>query len=74
MARLSWITSIDCRGSHHVPRPQRLPLTLTDEQGIDYTAYASLVARLAAAGVDSIGALGSTGGYAYSPANSAPAP
>ncbi|MFF4962029.1 dihydrodipicolinate synthase family protein [Streptomyces sp. NPDC001222] len=41
------------------------PLTPTDEQGIDYTAYASLVARLAAAGVDSIGALGSTGGYAY---------
>ncbi|WP_392749640.1 dihydrodipicolinate synthase family protein [Streptomyces sp. LN590] len=41
------------------------PLTPTDEQGIDYTAYAALVARLAAAGVDSIGALGSTGGYAY---------
>ncbi|MGW4601699.1 dihydrodipicolinate synthase family protein [Streptomyces sp. NPDC004532] len=41
------------------------PLTPTDEQDIDYTAYATLVARLAAAGVDSIGALGSTGGYAY---------
>ncbi|MFI9809467.1 dihydrodipicolinate synthase family protein [Streptomyces sp. NPDC052301] len=41
------------------------PLTPTDEQGIDYTSYAALVARLAAAGVDSIGALGSTGGYAY---------
>ncbi|WP_225101376.1 dihydrodipicolinate synthase family protein [Streptomyces sp. CoH27] len=41
------------------------PLTPTDEDGIDDTAYAALVARLAAAGVDSIGALGSTGGYAY---------
>jgi 4-hydroxy-tetrahydrodipicolinate synthase len=41
------------------------PLTPTDEQGIDGTAYATLVARLAAVGVDSIGALGSTGGYAY---------
>ncbi|UUU36596.1 dihydrodipicolinate synthase family protein [Streptomyces sp. CA-210063] len=41
------------------------PLTPTDEGGIDDTAYATLVARLAAVGVDSIGALGSTGGYAY---------
>jgi 4-hydroxy-tetrahydrodipicolinate synthase len=41
------------------------PLTPTDEHGVDGTAYAALVARLAAAGVDSIGALGSTGGYAY---------
>ncbi|WP_327406212.1 dihydrodipicolinate synthase family protein [Streptomyces sp. NBC_01288] len=41
------------------------PLTPTGEQGIDEAAYAALVARLAAAGVDSIGALGSTGGYAY---------
>ncbi|MFI2204216.1 dihydrodipicolinate synthase family protein [Streptomyces sp. NPDC020192] len=41
------------------------PLTPTDESGIDEVAYAALVARLAAAGVDSIGALGSTGGYAY---------
>ncbi|MEV7738111.1 dihydrodipicolinate synthase family protein [Streptomyces sp. NPDC088921] len=41
------------------------PLTPTDEHGIDDTAYATLVARLAAVGVDSIGALGSTGGYAY---------
>ncbi|MFI6279223.1 dihydrodipicolinate synthase family protein [Streptomyces sp. NPDC050988] len=41
------------------------PLTPTSEQGIDEVAYAALVARLAAAGVDSIGALGSTGGYAY---------
>ncbi|WP_338498902.1 dihydrodipicolinate synthase family protein [Streptomyces sp. SJL17-4] len=41
------------------------PLTPTDEDGIDTTAYAALVARLATAGVDSVGALGSTGGYAY---------
>ncbi|WEO99906.1 dihydrodipicolinate synthase family protein [Streptomyces sp. FXJ1.172] len=41
------------------------PLTPTDEDGIDTTAYGALVARLAAAGVDSVGALGSTGGYAY---------
>ncbi|MET9076386.1 dihydrodipicolinate synthase family protein [Streptomyces sp. NPDC004232] len=41
------------------------PLTPTHDDGIDGTAYAALVARLAAAGVDSIGALGSTGGYAY---------
>lgn len=33
----------------------------------DLAAYARLVAGLAAAGVDSIGALGSTGGYAYLP-------
>lgn len=31
----------------------------------DLDAYGALVARLAEAGVDSIGALGSTGGYAY---------
>ena len=41
------------------------PLTPTNEQGIDEPAYTALVARLAAAGVDSIGALGSTGNYAY---------
>ncbi|KND33510.1 dihydrodipicolinate synthase family protein [Streptomyces acidiscabies] len=41
------------------------PLTPTDEHGVDTTAYAALVARLADARVDSIGALGSTGGYAY---------
>ncbi|MER7938142.1 MULTISPECIES: dihydrodipicolinate synthase family protein [unclassified Streptomyces] len=41
------------------------PLTPTDEHDIDHSAYATLVSRLAAAGVDSIGALGSTGGYAY---------
>lgn len=41
------------------------PLTPTDENGIDEHAFVGLVSRLAAAGVDSIGALGSTGGYAY---------
>jgi 4-hydroxy-tetrahydrodipicolinate synthase len=41
------------------------PLTPTDENGIDEQAFVGLVARLAAAGVASIGALGSTGGYAY---------
>ncbi|MFG3296200.1 dihydrodipicolinate synthase family protein [Streptomyces sp. NPDC048179] len=43
------------------------PLTPSDESGIDEQAYAQLVSRLAAAGVDSIGALGSTGNYAYLP-------
>jgi 4-hydroxy-tetrahydrodipicolinate synthase len=41
------------------------PLTPTSESGIDEQAYARLVSRLASAGVDSIGALGSTGSYAY---------
>ncbi|MER7789648.1 dihydrodipicolinate synthase family protein [Streptomyces sp. NPDC097640] len=41
------------------------PLTPMSESGIDEQAYAWLVARLASAGVDSIGALGSTGSYAY---------
>jgi 4-hydroxy-tetrahydrodipicolinate synthase len=41
------------------------PLTPMDEQGIDEAAFVSLVKRLADAGVDSIGALGSTGSYAY---------
>lgn len=41
------------------------PLTPMNEDGIDAVAYAGLVQRLAAAGVDSIGALGSTGSYAY---------
>ncbi|MDA3647817.1 dihydrodipicolinate synthase family protein [Saccharopolyspora indica] len=41
------------------------PLTPTSETGIDERGFRKLVARLAAAGVDSIGALGSTGGYAY---------
>lgn len=41
------------------------PLTPMNEGGIDTVAYASLVRRLADAGVDSIGALGSSGSYAY---------
>ncbi|MGI5351666.1 dihydrodipicolinate synthase family protein [Streptomyces sp. CA-250714] len=41
------------------------PLTPITDNGIDEQAYAGLVRRLAAAGVDSIGALGSTGSYAY---------
>ncbi|WP_214109185.1 dihydrodipicolinate synthase family protein [Acrocarpospora catenulata] len=41
------------------------PLTPMDEQRIDESAFAGLVARLAAAAVDSITALGSTGSYAY---------
>nr|WP_312990499.1 dihydrodipicolinate synthase family protein [Comamonas koreensis] len=41
------------------------PLTPMDESGIDMPAFAQLVQRLVAAGVDSIGALGSTGSYAY---------
>ncbi|TFD85111.1 dihydrodipicolinate synthase family protein [Cryobacterium serini] len=41
------------------------PLTPTNESGIDELAFVRLISRLAAAGVDSIGALGSTGGYAY---------
>ena len=41
------------------------PLTPLDESGLDERAFAGLVERLAVAGVDSIGALGSTGSYAY---------
>ncbi len=41
------------------------PLTPMDECGIDEAAFVGLVARLAQVGVDSIGALGSTGNYAY---------
>jgi len=41
------------------------PLTPMNEDRPDEAAYGALVARLAAAGVDAIGALGSTGGYAY---------
>ncbi|RSS67062.1 dihydrodipicolinate synthase family protein [Streptomyces sp. WAC06273] len=42
------------------------PLTPVPGNGdVDEKAYAALVERLAAAGVDSIGALGSTGSYAY---------
>ncbi|WP_210480688.1 dihydrodipicolinate synthase family protein [Naasia sp. SYSU D00948] len=41
------------------------PLTPLRHDIVDESAYAGLVARLAEAGVDSIGALGSTGSYAY---------
>jgi 4-hydroxy-tetrahydrodipicolinate synthase len=41
------------------------PLTPLNESAIDEAAFVSLVERLAAAGVDSICALGSTGSYAY---------
>ncbi len=41
------------------------PLTPMNESAIDEAAFLRLVERLAAAGVDSIGALGSTGNYAY---------
>ncbi len=42
------------------------PLTPLDEAGaVDEPAFERLVSRLAEAGVDSIGALGSTGSYAY---------
>ncbi|MCG2623717.1 dihydrodipicolinate synthase family protein [Arthrobacter sp. I2-34] len=41
------------------------PLTPTSETGIDERAVAAMVERAVRAGVDSIGALGSTGGYAY---------
>ncbi len=42
------------------------PITPTDDAGrVDATAFERLVAHLAAAGVDSIGVLGSTGAYPY---------
>lgn len=41
------------------------PLTPMTEEGVDEAAFLTLVRRLADAGVDSIGALGSTGSYAY---------
>jgi 4-hydroxy-tetrahydrodipicolinate synthase len=41
------------------------PLTPMNEEGIDEGAFGRLVERLAAAKVDSIGALGSAGNYAY---------
>lgn len=41
------------------------PLTALGPAGIDEAAVTRLTARLAEAGVDSIGALGSTGSYAY---------
>lgn len=48
------------------------PLTPLSDDAIDESAFAALIERLAAAGVDSITALGSTGSYAYlSPAERA---
>ena len=41
------------------------PLTPMNENGLDEVAFARLIERLSAAGVDAIGALGSTGIYAY---------
>ncbi|AIW40005.1 MULTISPECIES: dihydrodipicolinate synthase family protein [Paenibacillus] len=41
------------------------PLTPVNEAGINEKAFVTLIQRLVAAGVDSIGALGSTGNYAY---------
>lgn len=41
------------------------PLTPMNENGLDEAAFARLIKRLSSAGVDSIGALGSTGNYAY---------
>lgn len=41
------------------------PLTPMNEDGIDEAAFVRLIERLVGAGVDSIGALGSTGNYAY---------
>ncbi|MFC4303775.1 dihydrodipicolinate synthase family protein [Cohnella boryungensis] len=41
------------------------PLTPMNETGIDEKAFVRLIKRLVEAGVDSIGALGSTGSYAY---------
>ncbi|HET8597642.1 MAG TPA: dihydrodipicolinate synthase family protein [Castellaniella sp.] len=41
------------------------PLTPLNEAALDEAAFVRLVERLAAAGVDSIGVLGSTGSYAY---------
>ena len=41
------------------------PLTPMNENGLDEVAFARLIERLSAAGVDAIGALGSAGNYAY---------
>lgn len=41
------------------------PLTPLNDNGIDERAFEGIIGRLASAGVDSIGALGSTGSYAY---------
>ncbi|WP_432511396.1 dihydrodipicolinate synthase family protein [Kineococcus sp. SYSU DK001] len=41
------------------------PLTPLDGDAVDERGFTALVERIAAAGADSVGALGSTGGYAY---------
>jgi 4-hydroxy-tetrahydrodipicolinate synthase len=41
------------------------PLTPVNEERVDAAAYGRLINRLVSAGVNSIGALGSTGSYAY---------
>ncbi|WP_087019266.1 dihydrodipicolinate synthase family protein [Thaumasiovibrio subtropicus] len=41
------------------------PITPMDESGIDFIAYSRLIHRLVEAGVDGIGALGSTGNAVY---------
>lgn len=41
------------------------PLTPLNENGVDEKSFVRLIDRLVSAGVDSIGALGSTGSYAY---------
>lgn len=41
------------------------PLTPLNAKGVDEKSFIRLIERLASAGVDSIGALGSTGSYAY---------
>ena len=41
------------------------PLTPLHDDVVDEAAYVGLIERLAASGVDSITALGSTGAYAY---------
>lgn len=43
------------------------PTPLNDDSSVDQLGYGRFVKRLVAAEVDSIGALGSTGGYAYLP-------
>lgn len=47
------------------PGLSAFPLTPFTDDRLDEASYARLISRLAAAGVDSIGALGSTGSYAY---------
>ncbi|MDT0301368.1 dihydrodipicolinate synthase family protein [Streptomonospora wellingtoniae] len=41
------------------------PITPVTGDGIDEAAFERMVGRIAASGADSVGALGSTGGYAY---------